>query len=381
MARSPIEIALASETKAFKQGIETGVIKPLEDAVKQLRELGDADGADKLEASLRDAQRATEKLGDETKVAAAKIEREYRDAYRSARQSSDDATTKMAGGAREVQEEFGSNMGEAVSSFRGNLEDLGQIGQDTLGGLAGTVAQLGPAGLVAGAGLGVAAAAVGAVTDAFTKAKEASDEAKESAYEYGLTVAESGKYADAAARINELTGSVEGLKKVQDIATASGWQQIDVVKALASGDGLQGLIDAFEAGAGSTMIATNRMLELEGAMTGAQQGFALSKDGADLQSRALYDMATAAGVASGEVDDLGNKVLTMPDGKKVVINAETKTAYEDIDAIERQRIADKTVRVGVDSSEYDNWYPMPKYVEVRAFAGGNLGPVTQLLGG
>lgn len=372
MARSPIEIALASETKAFKQGIETGVIKPLEDAIKKLRDLGDTDGADQLEAQLRDAQKATERLGDETKITAARIEREYRDAYRTARQSSQDATSKMTDGAKEVQQEFGQNMGEAVSSFRGNLEDIGQIGQDTLGGLAGTVSQLGPAGVVAGAGLGVAAAAVGTIVDVFNKAKEASDEAKESAYEYGLTVASAGAYADTAARINELTGSIEKLKEVQDIASATGWKQIDVVKALATGEGIPALNDALNDSVGKTDIATSRLLELQGVLDGTQQGFALSKDGAALQASALYDLATAAGTASGEVDDLGNKVVTMPDGKKIVIDAQTKTAYEDIDALERKQISDKTVRLRVDSSEWDNWRPTTKFGQVVARNGNTM---------
>lgn len=377
MARSPIEIALASETKAFRQGIDTGVIKPLEDAIKKLRDLGDADGADKLEASLKDAQRATEKLGDETKITAARIEREYRDAYRTARQSSDDATSKMTDGAKEVQQEFGQNMGEAVSSFRGNLEDIGQIGQDTLGGLAGTVSQLGPAGVVAGAGLGVAAAAVGTIVDVFNKAKEASDEAKESAYEYGLTVASAGQYADTAARINELTGSIEKLKEVQDVATATGWEQKDVLKALATGEGIPALNDALNDSVGKTDIATSRLLELQGVLEGTQQGFALSKDGAALQASALYDLATAAGNAGEEVDDLGNKVVTMPDGKKIVIDAQTKTAYEDIDTLERRQISDKTVRLRLDSSEWDNWRPGDKIGRVRTAVGqGGGGGIT-----
>ncbi|QOC24399.1 hypothetical protein IC744_14030 [Microbacterium hominis] len=354
MARSPIEIALASETKAFKQGIEIGVIKPLEDAIKRLRELGDNDGADKLEASLKDAQKATERLAGDTKIAAAKIEREYRDAYRSASRAADGygdagekANDRVKDGAREVQAEFGQNMGEAVSSFRGDLEDLGQIGQDTLGGLAGTLGQLGGVGALAGAGLGVAAAAVGSITDAYSKAKEATDEARDSAYQYGLTVAESGKYADVSSRLSELTGSVEGLKRVQDLSTASGWQQIDVVKALATGDGLPALTRAFQDHANETGISTSRNLELQGALEGAAQGFNLARDAAGLNQTALYDLATAAGKATGEVDDLGNKIIEMPGGKKVVVNAETRTAYEDLDAIERRQITQKQVEVSV----------------------------------
>lgn len=164
---------------------------------------------------------------------------------------------------------------------------------------------------------------------------------------------------------------------MQEIATVSGWAQLDVVKAMATGDGLPALFAAFEQGANSTTIATTRMGELEGALQGAQQGFDLAKSGADLQATALYDMATAAGVASGEVDDLGNKVVTMPDGKKVVIDAETKTAYEDIDALERKQVSEKTVRLRLDSSEWDNWRPGAKVGNVRVAVGqGGGGGIT-----
>lgn len=377
MARSPIEIALASETKAFKQGIEAGVIKPLEDAIKKLRDLGDTDGADQLEAQLRDAQKATERLGDETKITAARIDREYRDASRKAKSSLDDvgdAGKKGFGKAGEASSEFKgealANLSEVTSAFDGSLESIGDLVQGTLGGVAANLPVIG----IAAAG---AAAAVGTITEAFTKAGEATDEARDSAYQYGLTVASVGEYADVTGRINELTGSVEGLKRVQDIAAASGWAQLDVVKAMATGDGLPALFAAFEEGANTTGIATGRMLELEGALQGAQQGFDLAKSGADLQATALYDMATAAGVASGEVDDLGNKVVTMPDGKKVVIDAATKTAYEDIDALERRPIADKTMRLRLDSSEWDNWYPGAKVGKVRVAVGqGGGGGIT-----
>ena len=377
MARSPIEIALASETKAFRQGIESGVIQPLEDAVKQLRELGDTDGADKLEQQLREAQKATEKLADETKITAARIESEYRDAGRKAKASLDDVGDggkkgfgRAGEASREFKEESLANLSEVTSSFDGSMESVGDLVQGTLGGVAANIPVIG----VAAAG---AAAAVGTITDAFVKAGEATDTARDSAYQYGLTVASVGEYADVTARINELTGSVEGLKRVQDIAAASGWAQLDVVKAMATGDGLPALFAAFEEGANTTGIATGRMLELEGALQGAQQGFDLAKSGADLQASALYDMATAAGVASGEVDDLGNKIVTMPDGKKVVINAETKTAYEDIDALERKQVSEKTVRLRLDSSEWDNWRPGAKVGNVRVAVGqGGGGGIT-----
>lgn len=239
------------------------------------------------------------------------------------------------------------------------MESVGDLVQGTLGGVAANIPVIG----VAAAG---AAAAVGTITDAFVKAGEATDTARDSAYQYGLTVASVGEYADVTARINELTGSVESLKQVQDIATASGWDQVDVVRALATGDGLPALTKAFNDNNNESGITIGRGLELQGVLDGTKQGFELAAGGAKVQASALYELATAAGVSAGEVDDLGNKVVTMPDGKKIVIDAQTKTAYEDIDTLERRQVSDKTVRVRVDSSEWDRWAPQLKRGYVSA---------------
>lgn len=357
------------------------------DSERALDSIGDAatDTARDVRRAGDDTERALDDVGDAGKdagrdieTAGDKVERTFRDMVQDARKAEravDDvgdggrqSLSKVKDAAGEVQSEIGQNMSETFSSFRGEIEDLGQIGQDTLGGLAGTVAQMGPAGIVGAAGLGAAAAAVGLITDAFTKAKEATDEAKESAYQYGITVAETGQYADVAGRINELTGSIEGLKQVQDIATIAGWDQVDVVKALATGDGLPALTRAFDKNADQTAIATGRVLELDGKLRGAAQGFDLAKDAAGVNSRALYDLATKAGKATGEVDDLGNAIYQMPDGKEIVVNAVTKEAFQDIDALERRKISPKnaTVRVNVDDRAWRNWTPVSKTGRVSA---------------
>ncbi|MDL9978850.1 hypothetical protein [Microbacterium candidum] len=307
------------------------------------------------QAGARDLAKSLDGVADSLDDVAAnagrdgdRVERSFRDMIESARKADraiDDVGTtggksfgRVKDGAKEAQNEIGQNFGETISSFRGDLSDLGQIGQDSLGGLSSSLAGMGPAGAAAGVGLGAIAAGVGVITSAFENAAKATDEAKDSAFQYGLTVEASGKYADAAARINELTGSIEGLKRIQDLETVSGWKQKDVLTALATGDGLPALAKAFNDGANNTMIATNRVLELQGALDGTKQGFALAKDAAKLNERALYDLATSAGKATGEVDDLGNAVITLPGDKKVVIDADTHTAYEDIDALEKRNI-------------------------------------------
>ena len=279
-----------------------------------------------------------------------------------------DVESASSGAARDVTRDMGKaesavdGVETATDGLAGTLSGVGGAAQSALAGdFAGAAEQAGGsvadlAGEIPGIGLAASAAgalagiAIGKIQEAFAAAEAATDEARASAYEYGLTLANTSAYADVSGRINELTGSVEGLKQVQDIATTSGWKQVDVVKALATGDGLPALWKAFEDGANSSSMSAGRLLELEGALQGTQQGFDLSADAAGIQARALYDLAISAGTATGEVDDLGNTIIRMPDGKEVVVNAETQQAYTDLDAIEQKKLGDKSFKVTADGS-------------------------------
>ncbi|TQJ31946.1 hypothetical protein [Microbacterium sp. SLBN-146] len=338
-------------------------------AQSQVKDLGKA---------LEGVSDALDDLAAEADTSGGRVERSFREMTKDA-ESAEKANERLAKSGKKVGDDAGSgfrkagdassefkdealsNLSEVTSSFDGSMESVGDLVQGTLGGVS---ANLGLIGLAAAP----AAAAVGVITDTFVKAKEASDEARDSAYEYGITVAESGKYADAAARIGELTGSVEELRKIQEIATVSGWRQKDVLTALATGDGMPALTAAFNEGANTTTVTVGRLQELQGTLDGTALGFSLSKDAARLNANALYDLATTAGEATGEVDDLGNAIVTMPGGKQVVIDAKTKTAHEDIDALEQRQLPQKTqpVKVVVDRSEWDNWRPTVKNGEVKA---------------
>lgn len=172
-----IEIGIASETRAFKQGVETGMIKPLENAVEALDDLGKSKGPDQLEAGLKDAQTATGKLQKETKQTAETIEREYRDAYRKSKTASKDGTDKMSENVGEFKNEAISNLSEVASSFKGDLSDMADGVQGLTGGLA---ASLTP-------GIGIPVAILGAVAAAFfaswQQAAEDSEERVSSMYQ------------------------------------------------------------------------------------------------------------------------------------------------------------------------------------------------------
>jgi hypothetical protein len=151
-----IEIGIASETKAFKQGIDTGIIAPLEDAQKSLTDLGRDKGLDKLEDNLQDAQKASKKLEKETKDTADAIEQEYRNAYRKLKTESKEGYHKASEAAEGFKDEAKQNFAETASSFDGSMQSIADGVQGTLGGLATSVA--GPLGLAFGA-LGLTAGA------------------------------------------------------------------------------------------------------------------------------------------------------------------------------------------------------------------------------
>lgn len=330
-------------TEMKKAGAST---EDISDALDEMKRQGDR-ATEELERSFKDLAREAERTDK-------KVEDVGKSGFK-----------KASGASAEFKDEALANLSEVSSSFDGSMESIGDLVQGTLGGVTANIPLIG----IAAAG---AAAGVGLITDAFTKADEATDEARDSAYEYGLTVSTTGAFADVASRINDLTGSVEGLKEVQDIATVSGWKQKEVVKALATGDGLPELTKAFNEGANSTNVHIGRLNELQGTLDGTAQGFDLATHGAEIQAKALYDVARVAGEATGDVDELGNTIVKMPDGKEVVIDAQTQQAYEDVDAFEKRKISDKTatVRFKVDDSDVWRYKPPTIYIPGRIVPNG-----------
>lgn len=360
------EIGIAADTRGFDEGVRSGIIKPLEkaeDAFKDLERAASDAGSDgakdvnKLEDALDDARKQSEKT-----------ERGLKDLGDSGQRGFKHA--KDAGA--EFKNETLANISEVASSFDGSMESIGDVAQGTLGGVTQA---LGPA---LGGAAAIAAAGVGVITDAFSKAGEAADNARDSAFRFAYDVQGALEKAGYSERIAEWTGDTEKLKQAQDIAKVSGQDVASVIDAIASGGSkLDDLWDAFEKGANTTDVATNRALELESALQGTREGYLNGADAARLAASLNYEYATAVGVATGETDDLGNAIVRLPDGKEIVVDANTQTAYEDLDAIEKRQVADKTLTLRVDDSEVRAWQAPMKvgYVEMRARPGGMLADI------
>ena len=393
MSRSPIEIALASETKAFRQGIETGVIKPLEDAIKELRELGDSDGADRLEASLKDAQRATERLADETKITAAKIEREYRDAYRQARRSAEDfedgsrqGMSKVGERSAEVGQEVRQNLGEGIANAaRGDFEALSDTIGDTFGGAVAGIGGVGTAALGVAGALGL-----GAVTAAFQAIQQEQERAAEAAARWAEAfITAGGEVVGAAHTVAEVTSIAtdpERYKQAQDNARNWGIDVSTAMRAMAGDataltiaqDGVnQKMVDYEAQGSKTSETALNLRNQWEAGKNSLQQlngDMEAGRTAARNVSDALLAVVAASSDAAVEVDELGNKVVTLPDGAEIMINAKTGQATQDVSrfkgdtdgVIDHLNGRDVVIRVRRDTSEWDNWQPQLKRGYVSA---------------
>jgi hypothetical protein len=345
------EIAIAADAKQFDQGIRSGVVKPLEQAEKALEQLADAAddagrdgsrGIDRLEDALKDAQRQAKKTED---------------AVDDIGDGGKASMGKWSEGAKEVSQEIGQNLGETVSSIRGNLSDLGQVGQDTLGGLAATLAGGGPAGIVGAAGLAAGAIGLGLVTAELQKQQEEADRMRERLGAAYQGAAEDGrKFLDVQTIIADGMDLIfnperaEEYKRVLDDATQLGLDRATVIAAN-TGD--------LEAQA-AVQEQINRLLEDSNSyeLTGTTNKKTLKNDVADIRDRwqevvkttqeyadkasvangytstMLLGLIDSAGTAKEEVDDLGNKLVTFQteNGEmQVFIDAQTGQATENLD--------------------------------------------------
>lgn len=201
---APIEIGIASETKAFAKGIDSGVINPLKDADKELTKLGRAGdkAGDELDDAMRNAQRATERTKDQIEDLA----RETEQASDRARRMDSGFKEGMSGAGEataEFKDEAMANLSETVSSFRGDAEDIAQIAQDTLGGVIGN---LGPMGMIAGT---AGAAGIGLIMGAIEQAKEEEAEFRAQVGELADALIEAGK--GGALGIDQIAGRLREL--------------------------------------------------------------------------------------------------------------------------------------------------------------------------
>ena len=385
MAGKGIEIGIASETKAFKQGVESGIIKPLDDAADKLDDLGKSKGPDKLEAGMKDAQKATEKLGKEVKTTADQIEREFRDSYKSVAKSSDDGMSAATEGVQDFKQEANQSAKETAASFDGSFESIIGMAQEVS---ANALSGFGPAGAVAGL---AAAAGIGLAVKGFEDVDEAQKLAEASAAEWANKFIESGQRvvtsAQQTAGVIEIVTDPEKLNEAKDAAEAWGVETETAILAISgNAPALQVVNDAVErlgvnaekakvealalstemGGTGIAVLPVVRQFDDASARLAVlNDGMAEGSKRAQLASDSLFAMANGAEDAVEQVDELGNKVVTLPDKTQIFIDAQTGLASQNIDrfkgdlaTVEETKVVN--LRMKVDESEWLSWQRKPR---------------------
>ncbi|MFN3948011.1 hypothetical protein [Microbacterium sp.] len=412
------EIGVGAETRAFEDAIKRGVIRPVEDAEKAFDQLERAaekpdfsnilsdfeDVGDTAERAGRDGERGIDRLEDALRDARRQSER-LDDSLDDVGSNGGRGMDRVRAASQEVTQEIGSNLGEAVSSIRGDLSDLGQVGQDSLGGLAATVAGMGPGGLAGAFALAAGAVGLGLLTAGLQEAEERQERLKEQAAEWAQAYVDAGSSVLTTSQIVEqgqkllvergdevrenaklwgvevatAAAAMAGSQTAIDQVSDSLGRQEEALKANASG--ADNYAQNIEAATTGQSEANNSLIEGRKAfddLTGAMQ---LGRDTAGFVSQMMIDVARNTVGATETVDEFGDTVITLPDGKQVYIDAETGQATQDVEAIDQKiyGVRDKTavVRVNVDDSAWRNWVPGAKIGRVHTAVGpGGSGGTT-----
>ena len=380
MAQKGIDLSIAADNRSAQSAITRGIIEPLEDVSELIETIGpDSDRmTDQLEKGMREAQHRTEDAADEI--------RQLRDEVNKAGRGTKDlgdggamAFGHMNEAAQEVTQEVGQNLGQAVSSFRGDIQDLGQIGQDTLGGLAATIAGSGPAGIAGAAVIAAGAAGLGLITAEIEKENERIKQLKQYFSEAWKSAIEGGNdylaTADIIAETQDLMLNPERAdewKKTQEdakklmidahtLATAmfgdeKAQQEVKVAGlALLDREGkkLKEISDSTETrvrGVNTEYVkqeqvaisAEKLVKKYQDMIDVSDQAKASAADYTQWQSEYLLGLIEDAGKASETVDKLGNKMVELPDGTTVYIDADTGQASLELDKFEED--ADAVVK-------------------------------------
>lgn len=386
MALSNLEDAVgdvADESKRSGNTVDSFAKKVVDAA----RQAGKSD--DDIRQALRsygvnakDAERAIGRIGDEFKDTGRDgkrslddLEDGLRDVQRQSERterSIDDIGSvghkgfgKMGEAAQEVTQEVGQNLGEAVSSIRGNLGDLAQVGQDTLGGLAATLAGAGPAGIVGAAALAAAAIGLGGLAGEQQKLNAQVQHMKQYYADAWKSAVEGGRdYLDLSTVIAEANDiqfnpdRASEYKQIQDDAKKLSLDTNTLVKAAAGDqDALNAVLSRtsalYDEQSGKVTADSMAAIDKRGRANQAEAAKELSnisqindrwkqygevnsenqrkaQDAARLTSDYLLDAVSKADSATRAVDDFGNTLITLPTGEQVVIEAKTGQATSDI---------------------------------------------------
>lgn len=348
----PIKIDFVSNVSRFVRGTK--------DAEKALDDV-----ADSLDDMVKDgdtAERQLERNFSEIADAAKKADKQIDNIGDDSRKS----FGKASGATSEFKDEAKSNFSEVTSSFDGSMSSIQDLAQGTLGGLAATdLPGVGIAAGIAAAGIGLIASGLQAAEDKRLELEERANDLAQAYIEAGGSVLDSLTVADRATDI--LTDPARR-KEADELSKLLGGDLSLAVRALA---GEEGALTEVQTRAAAAQEKLNDMSSQQKANTGkrktdlseeADEMQKLVDKTADLttvqenaattaqvQSDVLYDLINNTRGATVQVDKFGNELYTLPDGKQVVVKADTRRATTNVDEFKGDvdSIKGKTVTVNV----------------------------------
>lgn len=344
-----IEIGIASDTKAFKQGVEVGIIKPLDDATDALDDLGKSTGPAVLEDNLKEAQRATENLADDTKKTASTIEREFKDSYRSMKQNSDDATRGAKQNLDDIKGEAIANASETFASFDGSAESFADGIQGTLGGLVGSLP------VVGAAAAGAAALAFGALRGSIEEDAKVAEERVSSMYQDFL--ASKGEFLSAAYLTDAVTALFDDDSKMSEIRRNVELTGLSLSKVTAAYAGDAQALGEVERALDKAARAQLRLLE-----AGKDYNEAVVVD-ARAGQNSLAAIAESTDTASAKAK-AATEVLDTYGDKWSAADKKAAGAAATIDKIPSKSKKDVDVKLKVDDRDIDKALRRPRVIKL-----------------
>lgn len=327
------------------------------------------------QSQVKDLSKELDKVSDslddvakDSKDAANDMERSFRDMVQDAKKVEkgvgdiDGGFKKASAGMDDFKSEANQTAKESAASFDGSAESIGDAFQEVA---ANAFAGFGPAGAVAGI---AAAAGIGVVIKAFEDIGLAQEANEQEIADWADAYIEAGSNVLSASQIiagaQDIITDPEKWRAAQDNAKLWGVTVETAVLAAAGNEpslraverALEGQRDAFVEATDAGRLnyeqrdkELGRLAEATGAYGKLSDGIAQGKTRADIFSQSLVNVATTTEGATTKVDEFGDSVVTLPDGKQIYIDAETGQATQDTDAIEQKvyGIKDKNVNINV----------------------------------
>jgi hypothetical protein len=390
---SGIDLAIAADTRSAMSAIQRGLLEPLEDVSEILETFGDdaEQSTEQLERGMRDAQRKTEDAKNEI--------RELRDglnkAGRSGKDAGDDIERGMdraKAGVNDLKDESNSTAREAAASFDGSAESIADAFQEVA---ANAFAGFGPAGAIAGL---AAAAGIGLAVAGFTSVEEERKKLEERAADLAQAYIDAGSDVLDALTVTSRTADIltdpERRREAEELSKLLGGDLSLATRVLAGDSRALGEAQTFAAAqerelndlgvagivqSSKRKSANDELKVSHDALTTVLEREAETQrtagETARVQSDIYLDMINSTRGVTEEVDALGNRLYTLPDGKQIMIAAETGTATANVDGFKGDldgipRDVTTTVRVDADTGAVtraiDNLNGRTVYVRVAA---------------